>query len=291
MADRIWRTALPWRYGGEVGLVLDVARPRRPGLRVEVAGQGRFLLSQGGEPVLFAQVDSDRYGVTVRRTGRYRSPLPPARADEGRRIAGPARWAHRYADHLDGPDGPLHAGRWFLRAVSLPGYTWHEDLVDGWSREYLDWLGNGWNGVVPLRRLSDVDSSRVRAFRQRVVTGTLAPVLLWWISGLDGYVLLDGHDRAVAALAEGVTPPVLVLALGMSTQDQAALSTTITDRHQQIVDALPPRGTPAADRQHEAVSRSYAYAAAELPTWTTRTRAWPLPGGVSAWDALAAASD
>jgi hypothetical protein len=37
-------------------------------------------------------------------------------------------------------------------------------------------------------------------------------VLLWAQSGLDGYVVLDGHDRLVATLADGTPPRTLVLA-------------------------------------------------------------------------------
>ncbi|KUN25961.1 hypothetical protein AQJ11_18565 [Streptomyces corchorusii] len=70
-------------------------------------------------------------------------------------------------------------------------------------------------------------------------------MLLWWVTALDGWLLLDGHDRAVAALAEGRTPPCVVL-------------TRLPDEE---------------DWRREA-----------------RTRSWPLPGGVSAWEALAAAA-
>lgn len=96
-----------------------------------------------------------------------------------------------------------------------------------------------------LRPLSAEDAPRVRAHRTHARDGTLAPVLLWWVTALDGWLLLDGHDRAVAALAEGRTPPCVVL-------------TRVPDEE---------------DWRREA-----------------RTRSWPLPGGVSAWEALAAAA-
>lgn len=41
---------------------------------------------------------------------------------------------------------------------------------------------------------------------------TSLPVLLWWISGLDCYVILDGHDRILAAIAEDREPPFMALA-------------------------------------------------------------------------------
>ncbi len=47
----------------------------------------------------------------------------------------------------------------------------------------------------------------MKAYRKHVRDGTLAPVLLWWVPFLDGWLILDGHDRAVAALAETAPRP------------------------------------------------------------------------------------
>ncbi|GIJ79218.1 hypothetical protein SAMN05443287_102510 [Micromonospora phaseoli] len=54
--------------------------------------------------------------------------------------------------------------------------------------------------------------------------------MLWWISGLDCYVVLDGHDRLVAAVAEAQEPPLL--ALSTVAGDRVAADTEVAvDRH------------------------------------------------------------
>jgi len=53
--------------------------------------------------------------------------------------------------------------------------------------------------------------------------------LLWWISGLDCYVLMDGHDRLVAAVAEQVEPPMLALT-SVNTQQAAHDTDAVTLR-------------------------------------------------------------
>lgn len=65
---------------------------------------------------------------------------------------------------------------------------------------------SGSQRVVPLRSPSPPDAARVKAWRKHARDGTLPPMLALWVSGLDLYVLLDGHDRLLAALLERVTP-------------------------------------------------------------------------------------
>ncbi|UQA92281.1 hypothetical protein [Streptomyces halobius] len=63
-----------------------------------------------------------------------------------------------------------------------------------------------------MRPLSAPDAPRVKAHRRQHHEGILPPALLWWVGGLDSLVLLDGHDRLAAALAEGGRPAALALA-------------------------------------------------------------------------------
>ncbi|MGW7258906.1 hypothetical protein [Streptomyces sp. NPDC054834] len=122
-------------------------------------------------------------------------------------------WAHRCARWLEeSSDGPLHDARWKLAERQVfPPYVWTGDFMRAWPDRCLDWCAGGWEGVVPLRPLSPPDAPRVKAHRKYARDGTLAPVLLWWVTALAGWLLLDCHDRAVAALAEGTDPKCVVL--------------------------------------------------------------------------------
>ncbi len=65
--------------------------------------------------------------------------------------------------------------------------------------------------VFALRDASRDDASRVKAWRKHASDGTLPPALLAWVSALDGYVVLDGHDRLHAAALEGIDAPLVSL--------------------------------------------------------------------------------
>ncbi|MFY1698062.1 hypothetical protein [Solwaraspora sp. WMMA2101] len=284
----------PVAGGAWQALVCDVAAPRRPGLRVRVAGAGRLLLEQAGSPVLFAVVAADHGGVDYVRTGRFVAPVPPVRAAQARSVglrtgdgAWHARWAHRFATALAAaPLGPLHDGRWVIgRSVADPAVT---PLPD--DPGVIDWFAARDPGqVLPLRRLAAAGDPRVRAYRKQVRDGTLAPVLLWWISGLDSYVLLDGHDRLVAAHAEGRQPPVL--ALSLASARRVAVETEVARRHYEATTErmrpLVEAGTPGAADAVVAVDRRYAAQLATIRSGHAATRAWPLPGGSRRWSELA----
>ncbi|MFG3704634.1 hypothetical protein ACGF7U_07835 [Micromonospora sp. NPDC047670] len=277
-------------YTVDGALGLGVTGRRSPDLRLEVASGRRLLLRQRHRPVLFGRAHHGNHGMHVYRTGDYVSPLPPLRADDAGRT-GPSggaawhdRWAHRFASWLyDADAGPLHDGRWALGPRRLPPYCLRGDLTRDYPAAYLDWLGVGWNGVLPLRRLPGADAARVKAYRRQARERVLPPILLWSVSAFDGYLLLDGHCRLVAALAEEVDPAVLVLSLvadpEVERNDPTAAHAALTDR----VIAQAARSGADPLRAAEALAHRFAKACAAQPE-EGRTRAWPVRGGAPAWE-------
>ncbi|WP_418956741.1 hypothetical protein [Streptomyces tritici] len=276
-AARILRETLP----GALALTVT-GRPGPPPLRMEMTDGRRLLLRQGGRVLLLGRVDPDRGGVALRLGPGHRSPLPPLSADASRR--GPD-WRHRYAGLLgDAAEGPLHDGRWLLaERPTLPYGAWRHELARTWPEAYLDWNA-GWNGVVPLRPLSAPDAPRVKAYRRRAREGVLPPVLLWWVSAFDGWVILDGHDRAVAALAEDREPESVVLTRGEDEEEQREVLDRVVAWHERLLAGLGD--DPAKEPQRRWAVEALARTAAGLPYDRKRTAAWPVPGGAAEWDAL-----
>jgi hypothetical protein len=133
--------------------------------------------------------------------------------------------------------------------------------------------------VLPLRPLSAPDSSRVKALRKHARAGTLAPVLMWWVTFLDGWLLLDGHDRAVAALAEGVPPAGVELAVVPDDADWRETARQVTEAHEERMARVAARpeslNTP---HQRRTLERGYAdtvstlaYEHGHTPVFAART--------------------
>ncbi|MEU6076269.1 hypothetical protein [Micromonospora sp. NPDC047074] len=303
------RAPLPASVGGRwTGLLSQVNGPRRPGLRVEVTGGRRLLLRQADQVVLFGVQRLTHRGVHYARTGRYRSPLPPVGAGHARRVretsvdedAWAARWTHRFADLLHAADdGPLHAGRWTL-AWGMPSWSvaahWRRLGTADRDRGHITWFGYGdpdedQRDILPLRRLSPDTAARVRSYRRQVREGIMPPVLLWWVSGLNTLLVLDGHDRIAAALAERTLPQVVVLAPAGDPTWAAQVDGHHVREYEERLRHLriaADRGDGLAQARIANVNRQFAGRLDEVARSEGRTRAWPLPGGRSAWEQLAA---
>lgn len=96
--------------------------------------------------------------------------------------------------------------------ISVNWSLYGEDFPDLQKPEkvtHVDWW---WGGHLLLGRYPvDADSGRVKWWRKKCRENALPPILVWYIAGLASFVILDGHDRLQAALAEGIPPQFLVL--------------------------------------------------------------------------------
>ena len=202
--------------------------PTRPALRPVVLGPHTMMLVQGTDTLLAARVDGRWQELTLERRGAVSDVVGPITADRSRRIGESdgadwwTRWAHHLCDALQITTfGPVHPGRWMLRSLRLADPTAPElrelttddaEVVtfDDLRSVRLDLVRTA-TSVVPLRPLSEKDSARVHAWSKHIDDRSLPPVVLWWVAGLCSWVVIDGHDRLVAARSHGVTPPMLGL--------------------------------------------------------------------------------
>ncbi|MDF3301450.1 hypothetical protein [Streptomyces tropicalis] len=296
------RTEITRDDGTWTGLSLEVQSRRRPGLCL-FSAERRLLLSQESRPVLLAAVDEGYAGVEFWRTDAHRSVVPPLRAEAGRALAGhPDRWAHRFARHLlEAPGSPLHDGRWLLSGESpllhwnhgrLPQADyWASMLIAGHPDGCIDWYvhSGSWE-ILPLRPMPAAGDGRVKAYRRQAREGTLPPVLLWWVSGLDCHLILDGHARLAAAIAESIAPPLVHLHRTSPSDEVLAGTERAVHCYESalarfaelravhgtaVPDGAALAGPPLARRIRELHT-------APRPTW-----AWPLPGGEAQWRRVA----
>lgn len=222
-------------------LCFSVSERLAAGFAVSVCRPSCIRLSIGDLPVLWARVGDDYYGYEVlrARTAESRGIVPPIPFGVADEIAAQApdsamrSWARHFAQALaESPNSPLSDGEWSMHA----GVDWGEHstlsardiagILTHESREYVDW-DHVEVRPLPLRDMSPENSGRVKAWRKLARRDELPPVLLYWISGLVASVVLDGHDRLLAAHLEG--KPIRALTLGRfyETSRQAEAQQTI----------------------------------------------------------------
>jgi hypothetical protein len=219
------------------GLRLDIEETSQPTLRLETTRHRRMRLSADGEPLFWARIQPGYAGVwIVRAKEKQLMTARPIRADEARDGRSMEAWTRWFAKELQSGTSPLYKGEWRMSSMRQAEPSMRDSLrsrvldiyfsnaeegapgpaygaLEAMSTprvHFENWMGGGAD-VLPLRDPSPEDSGRIKSWRKHARDGTLPPILLWWISGLDSHVVLDGHDRLCAAAAEGVAPRLITL--------------------------------------------------------------------------------
>jgi hypothetical protein len=275
---------------------------------LRVAPGRRFELAADSVALLFARVDDGWWTLNLLLAEpRARCDVLPAIRAETARKVGPdlPRWAHLMSEQLCGGGvSPLHAGGWTMHDIAWPAITPRTGAGLGWLRADLvryesdgtatfDYEssseGSAGMPLIPTRHLSEPDEPRVKSMRRLVREGVLPPVLLWSVTGFVGYVILDGHDRLVAAMAEDAMPSFIVVSRTDRAQsllrEQAA--TARYEATMQHLDLAARRGgdPDGVTRARTEASRELARRLglrAQDPTWS-----WPIDGGAPAWSSAA----
>ncbi len=273
---------------GSREVTFSLAGPAVPALRMAVADGRRLAVLAGDRPVLFGRVEEGWWRVDLRLADPPEPVVPPIRAARARAWAGdPGAWAVWSAHELRrSPCSPLHAGEWAIGADRwiLPGGRPRPVVAwDDVGRAVHDFGGPD-RPVVPLRRLSPPDAPRVKAARRLIREHALPPVLLWEVTGLLGAVILDGHDRLAAALAEGVRPDLLLVA--RRDERSSVPANAAAERYETTMGHLATAGERglAAEVRRRAEAEAARAVAAQSKPWPAPTWAWPYPGGADGWD-------
>jgi hypothetical protein len=290
--------------------------PPRPHLHMQ-AGAERFLkLMSGSRPLLWARVAPDYFGYWyLRDEEQHRSSapvIPPITAATSRAFRGEpgseqwyAAWCREFFRLLQAsPRSPLHMGTWWMapcaaelheagvwrhpvgKCPAIPPASHLDQVPTHRPHDYTAWDFHDDAAPLALHRVPAEDEGRLKSWRKSLREGHLPPVLVLWITGLERYVILDGHVRLLAALREDRTPPVMAL---MNVQEEP--TTPDARRAQAISIEVAGHLVAARDiRPHtvrpfslERANQLLVEAFDTRPRLVLATRAWQLQGGVGAW--------
>ncbi|MDB5868304.1 MAG: hypothetical protein JWP96_636 [Polaromonas sp.] len=232
--------------GRWLGLQVEVAdgvnprASRKPDMRLETCFPQRIKLMQGSVTLLWATVCEDYYGVRILKSmEKFTSAIPPGAMDSAlierlgvldKNCRLPA-WSRFFAQTLAAASAGafLHPGLWFFKAApSQKGrwsfgtdpegwgllHSWHIEAVqqalDKSAVGEVAWGFHENRELVCLRPPVPADDGRLKWWRKKVREQTLPPILIWYLSCFDAYVLIDGHCRLQACILEKQPPDFLI---------------------------------------------------------------------------------
>ena len=240
---------------------LEVVIPEEvnPSLQLLSNNNLKFKLDGPAAPLFWGIIDEGYYGVSILRNDNEwpleQMPVKPIQAadiEASIQYSGFERdsfWARFFAKSLSkSKASPFYKGKWSLTNKNPYIETSEYDLpVEEPTAEnkagfynvrplYLDWGAVGSYAVIALKSMPDKKEGRVKWWRKQVRAGNCPPVLIWFISCLQAYVVLDGHARLRAFTLEKQAPDFMVLKAINELKREPDLS-----RAQKVHDSLQKR--------------------------------------------------
>ncbi|WP_143017450.1 hypothetical protein [Catalinimonas alkaloidigena] len=216
-------------------LEIEISEATKPAIRV-MAGSGlKFKIQHDNMPIAWGRVASDYYGCWYLRNqfewNKVEAPITPITSND----------VERSLEHQTERERLTYWGKFFLDALSKSNATifyngtWElsvalhdESHVSPFSSKHwkrfnsekvfypqrplwIDWDFRNTSPLLSLKSQPSEDNGRTKWWRKKVREGTCPPVLAWFISALDSFVIIDGHCRMQAYELEHIKPTVLVL--------------------------------------------------------------------------------
>ncbi len=215
-------------------LIVKGMKNSKPKLHLQACGRGFFKLCYDEKTVFWAKQHCCYYGVALLKTFDYESILSPIRSSEVEKRKALTKaealesWSSYFMDDLKrNADELLYDGTWMMSAyVHDTKYNNYaqlhknniahaciygvEDALNETAFQQIDWFMGDEDSFVNLKKVDEYDG-RLKWWRKKARENVLPPVVLLPISGLQHYIVLDGHYRLKAAYDEGVNVDILLL--------------------------------------------------------------------------------
>ena len=292
--------------GHWLGLQVEVAggvnprAARKPQIRLETCFPHRIKLVQGPISLLWATVCENHYGVRILKSMEAFTPTIPPRAldsaqieqisalDKSRRL--PA-WSRFFAQTLATASAAsfLYPGLWCFQAAPSQNGQWSfgterqdSGLLGSWhiggvqqalykeATNTVSWGFHSNDELICLRPPVPADDGRLKWWRKKVREQTLPPILVWYLSCLDAYVLIDGHCRLQACVMENQPPDFLV---AFSAQKETVQHEAVV-QEQVIASLHRPQIAPHRRLSTEAANAVLIKAFDDRPLLIPTTRGW-----------------
>lgn len=210
------------------GLRLEISEGASGRYQLESGTNCRFKLSSTKDTILWGTFGEEYWGVWILNNKVEWEPCDMPVKPINSSIIEKSKnedhfkfWSRFFAKQLyNEGDSTLSSGLWTITIGSSV-----ENRMDN-SSEYINDVDNAFDtdnprwvewdigrcgSIVSLKNEPTEGDGRVKWFRKLVREESCPPVLVWFLSCIDGYIILDGHSRLKAFQLEATPATFLVL--------------------------------------------------------------------------------
>ncbi len=210
------------------GLRFEISQGISGEYQLESGINCRFKLCSKENPILWGTFGSEYWGVWIlnnkvdwKLKDMPVKPINSATIEESKNADYYKFWARFFAKQLSNESRSiLSSGLWTL-TIGSPFKNRMEntsefinDIDNAFDKEnprWVEWDIGRHGSIVALKNEPHQENSRVKWFRKLVQEESCPPVLVWYLSCIDGYIILDGHARLKAYQQESISANFLVL--------------------------------------------------------------------------------
>lgn len=214
-------------------LQIEVKKSPAPSLYFLVGGNRRMILKQNNQSVFWAAIEDRCYGVWVARNftntkkSHFFPSIPSHIIQQASSLSNDEKsqfWSRYFIKNISKAEFSfLYPGTWRISQAKLEWEYQESKVYEKWVINetkiafeqpplvHLDWGISGNGNLVALKPKSPKDSDRVKWWRKCIQAGNCPPVLAWFITSLDAFIIIDGHDRLQAHLLENKLPEIYVI--------------------------------------------------------------------------------
>lgn len=224
---------MKWRA---LEITVNTKQNIKPMLHLEICSKRFFKLMYGTQTLFWARQHYKYYGVALIKANILIENTPIVSSinsidvEERKQLVGSEKlksWAKYFIQSLSKNKNQFfYSGKWLIRPFTYSSWQYTDtqelkqshiderifDALDSSIYQYVSWFHTPSKDVafVGLHSINE-DNSRLKWWRKKAKENTLPPILLYYISALDTYVLIDGHYRLKAAQLENILPETLVI--------------------------------------------------------------------------------
>jgi hypothetical protein len=210
------------------GLRLEVNQGISGEYQLESGINCRFKLHRKENPILWGTFGSEYWGVWILNNkvdwelkDMPVKPINSATIEESKNADYYKFWSRFFAKQLSNESQSiLSSGLWTITiGASFENrmdntLEFINDIDNAFDKEnprWVEWDIGRCGSIVALKNEPNEENGRVKWFRKLVREESCPPVLVWYLSCIDGYVILDGHSRLKSFQLESVPAKFLVL--------------------------------------------------------------------------------
>ena len=225
-----------------VGLAMAVElRDEKPQMYLQSGNNTRIRLMNHEQPVFWATICDYYSGVWLlksyvdwKKECMPISPITSQDIEQAKGLEGIEKlkhWSKYFARQLQNNQTSfLYEGLWLFAGFVLQDETsWSYkslcdpehfaccnvyDSIQPIRQEqliWIDWGIDGSGGLFSLKHLHSAEDGRIKWWRKKAKEQLLPPILAWYLTCLDAYIIVDGHDRLVASILENIPFDLIVV--------------------------------------------------------------------------------